>query len=367
MKKIKFLDLKKINLRFKKKLNADFKKVLNSGWYITSSEVKKFENDFSKYCETKFCIGVANGLDALFLILKGYNIGKGDEVIVPANTYIASWLAVTRVGAKIVPVEPDILSYNIDPQKIEKKITSRTKAIIVVHLYGQPADMVPIIKLSKKYNLKVIEDAAQSHGAIYKNKKVGSLGNAAAFSFYPGKNLGSLGDAGAITTNSKNLANKIKYLRNYGSVKKYYNTYLGYNSRLDELQAAFLRTKLRFLDKDNKKRDLIAKIYNKQLSSISELILPKVYKYSKHVWHLYVIRLKNRSFFQKKISSKIETLIHYPIAPHLQKSYKYLKFKRNFFPISENIHRTIISLPISPVMTKKETLYVIKKIKSAFA
>ena len=364
MRRIKFLDLKKINIRKQKELTSDFKRFLNSGWYIGSTEVKQFENKFSKYCETKFCVGVANGLDAIFLILKAYNIGKGDEVIVPSNTYIASWLAVTRTGAKIIPVEPDISSYNIDHRKILEKITSKTKAIIVVHLYGQTADMDPIMKISKKYNLKVIEDAAQAHGATYRGKKTGSLGHAAAFSFYPGKNLGSLGDAGAITTNNKMLADKILYLRNYGSKKKYFNKYLGYNSRLDELQAAFLKTKLKFLDRDNKKRAIIANIYEKGFSSISKISLPKVLEKRKHVWHLYVIRVKDRINLQKKIKRIAQTLIHYPLPPHLQECYASLNFKKGSFPISENIHKTIISLPISPVMDKKEATKIVKKIRS---
>ena len=367
MKKIKFLDLKLINLRFQKKFISDFKRVLNSGWYINSREVKDFESIFSKYCKTKFCVGVANGLDAIFLILKAYNIGRGDEVIVPSNTYIATWLAVTRTGAKIVPVEPDINSYNIDPQKIEKKITSKTKAIIAVHLYGQPAEMDPIIKISKKYNLKIIEDAAQSHGATYKNRKTGSLGHAAAFSFYPGKNLGSLGDAGAITTNDRFLAKKVEYLRNYGSIRKYYNKYLGYNSRLDELQAAFLKTKLKFLDRDNKSRSVIANIYNKELANISSLILPKVLDKRKHVWHLYVVRVINRNGLQKKLKKIAEILIHYPLPPDAQECYRDLSFKKNAFPISAEIHKTILSLPISSVMKKKEAMEVVKKIKSIFS
>jgi|TARA_B110000027_G_scaffold114874_1_gene124732 dTDP-4-amino-4,6-dideoxygalactose transaminase len=366
MKKIKFLDLKKINLKLKKSFFSDFKRVVSSGWYISAKEVENFEKDFAKYCQSKFCIGVGNCLDAIFFILKAYNIGKNDEVIVPSNTYIATWLAVTRTGAKVVPVEPDIESYNIDPKKIIKSITSKTKAIIVVHLYGQPANMDAIMKISKKYNLKVIEDAAQAHGAMFKDKKTGSLGDAAAFSFYPGKNLGALGDAGAITTNNSILATKIKYLRNYGSLKKYFNKYLGYNSRLDELQAAFLRSKLKFLDEDNKKRNIIAQIYNKELSSVPEIIIPKVLDKRTHVWHLYVIRTKKRSLLQKKLNQKIETLIHYPVPPHLQKAYEKLNFKKNSFPISEKIHKTILSLPISPVMTKNEALYVAKEIKKIF-
>ena len=366
MKKIKFLDLKKVNNKYKKIFFTDFKKVINSGWYISSKEVENFEKDFANYCKSKFCIGVGNGLDAIFLILKAYNIGKGDEVIVPSNTYIATWLAITRAGAKIVPVEPDINSYNINHNKIIKKINSKTKAIIAVHLYGQPADMDSIMKISKKYNLKVIEDAAQAHGALYRNKKTGSLGHAAAFSFYPGKNLGALGDAGAVTTNSSVLASKIRYLRNYGSKKKYYNSYLGYNSRLDEMQAAFLRSKLKYLDAENKKRNIIANIYNKELSSIPEIITPKVLDKRTHVWHLYVIRTKNRNLLQKKLEKEIETLIHCPIAPHMQKAYLQLNYKKKSFPISEKIHQTILSLPISPAMTKRQALYIVKKIKSLF-
>ena len=258
LNQISFLDLKEINMQHFNEYEKAFDRVLNSGWFILGKEVEAFEKEFAEYCNVKHCIGVGNGLEALHLILRAYDIGEGDEVIVPSNTYIATWLAVSYAGAKPVPVEPDIRTYNIDPSLIENKITDKTKAIIAVHLYGQPADMDNINKIAKKYNLKVIEDSAQAHGALYKGEKTGSLGDASGFSFYPGKNLGALGDGGAITTNDDDLAKKIQVLRNYGSEKKYHNEVKGYNSRLDEVQAAFLRIKLRALDEDNKKRKEVA-------------------------------------------------------------------------------------------------------------
>jgi dTDP-4-amino-4,6-dideoxygalactose transaminase len=365
MTKVKFYDLKKINKKYEKSLVRGFKNVLKSGFYIKGKEVDNFEKNFANYCNVKFCIGVANGLEGIFLILKALNIGPGDEVIVPSNTYIATWLAVTHVGAKIVPVEPDIFSFNIDPNKIEKKISSKTKAIIVVHLYGQIADMDPILKIATKYNLRVIEDAAQAHGAIYKNKKSGSFGDAASFSFYPSKNLGAIGDAGAVTTNSYKLANKIELLRNYGSKKKYFNSLIGYNSRLDEIQASFLNIKLKLLDKENKRRNYIAEYYSKNLNGIRGLHLPKVMPCGSHVWHLYVIRYFKRDFLLKKLKKLgIETLIHYPLPPHLQNAYKYLGFKKESFLISEKIHSTALSLPMSPDLSIKDLSFIVNSIKN---
>jgi dTDP-4-amino-4,6-dideoxygalactose transaminase len=364
MSKISFYDLKKINKKYENSLISSFKKVLKSGFFINNKEVDKFEKNFSKYCNVKFCTGVANGLEGIFLILKALNIGTGDEVIVPSNTYIATWLAVTHTGAKVVPVEPEIISFNIDPNKIEKKITSKTKAIIVVHLYGQMADMDPILRIAHKYNLKVVEDCAQAHGAKYKNKKSGSMGDAAAFSFYPTKNLGAIGDAGAVTTNNYKLAKKIELLRNYGSKKKYFNDLIGYNSRLDEIQASFLNIKLRLLDNENKKRKNIAEYYSKNLDNIPNIIIPKVMKYNSHVWHLYVIRSSKRDLLIKKLRKfNIETLIHYPLPPHLQNAYKQLKFSKKSFSISENIHSTALSLPMSPDLSFKDLLFIVSSIK----
>ena len=342
-----FQDLGKINQKYEYKIREAFNRVLKSGWYILGKEVELFEKEYAKYCETDDCIGVGNGLDALHLILRAYSIGLGDEVIVPSNTYIATWLAVSYSGAKPVPVEPDINTYNIDPMLIEEKITAKTKAIIVVHLYGRICEMEKIYDIAKRNNLKVIEDAAQAHGAEYNGKKAGSLGDAAGFSFYPGKNLGALGDAGGITTNDDELAEKVRCLRNYGTQKKYINKYKGFNSRLDEVQAAFLRVKLRYLDEENKVRREIA---NKYLAEIKnrKITLPSlsVEEDESHVWHQFVVRTKDRLGLQEYLKNmKINTMIHYPIPPHKQEAYQNLK--NDSYPISEKIHREVISLPIN--------------------
>jgi dTDP-4-amino-4,6-dideoxygalactose transaminase len=355
---IKFLDLKEISLQYKEELKEAFDRVLNSGWYILGKEVEAFEEEFALYCGTKHCIGVGNGLDALHLILKAYDIGEGDEVIVPSNTYIATWLAVSYAGAKVVPVEPDIATYNIDPSLIEEKITDKTKAIIAVHLYGQVCDITPINALAKKYKLKVIEDSAQAHGAIYQGKRAGNLGDAAGFSFYPGKNLGALGDGGVVTSNDDELAKRIKILRNYGSEKKYYNEVKGYNSRLDELQAAFLRVKLKYLDAENQKRREIAQYYCENIKNPNIILPPlspshrrSVAQSQNYVWHQFVIRHSKRADLQKYLKeNKIQTMIHYPIPPHKQQAYK--EMNQMHFPISELIHREVLSLPISPVLNE---------------
>lgn len=329
---IKFLDLKKINDRFNKDFEAKFKELLASGWYLLGEENKSFEQNFAKYCGVKNCVGVANGLDALRLIIKAFDFEKDSEIIVPANTYIASILAITDNNCKPVLVEPDINTYNINPKLIEEKITSKTKAIMVVHLYGQAVKMDEIIKIAQKYKLKIIEDCAQAHGAFYKDKRVGSLGDVAGFSFYPGKNLGALGDGGCITTNDDEIAAKIRALANYGSHKKYENLYKGLNSRLDELQAGILDIKLKYLDEDNE---------------------------SSHVWHLFVIRTQKRDELQSYLSSKeIQTIIHYPIPPHKQACYQ--EFGHLSLPITEQIHKEVLSLPISPVMSMQEAEFVAK-------
>ena len=364
---IKFLDLKKINLQYKDELEAAFQRVLNSGWYILGKEVEAFEKEFAEYCNVKHCIGVGNGLDALHLIIRGYGIGEDDEVIVPSNTYIATWLAVSYAGAKPVPVEPDILTYNINPKLIEEKITDKTKAIIAVHLYGLPADMDPINELAMKYNLKVIEDSAQAHGAMYNSKRTGSLGDASGFSFYPGKNLGALGDAGAITTNDDKLAEKIRALRNYGSEKKYHNEVKGFNSRLDELQATFLRVKLQHLDEENQKRREIAQYYCENIKH-PDIILPSIQNsklninnYFGHVWHQFVIRTTKRDILQQYLADKgIQTMIHYPIPPHKQKAYQ--EMNNLSLPISEKIHWEVLSLPINPNIQKSELIRIISNI-----
>ncbi|MDU0203701.1 DegT/DnrJ/EryC1/StrS family aminotransferase [Paenibacillus sp. MAH-36] len=346
---IPFLDLKQINLRHQNELLRGIQSVLDSGWYILGKEVEAFESEFADYCGTKHCIGTANALDALELIIRGYGIGEGDEVIVPSNTYIASILAISANNAIPVLVEPNILTYNIDPSRIEEKITPRTKAILVVHLYGQACNMVQINEIAQKYNLKVIEDCAQSHGAIYASRRVGSLSDAGAFSFYPGKNLGALGDGGAITTNDDSLANVIRALRNYGSHKKYENLYKGVNSRLDEIHAAVLRTKLKYLDEDNSKRRTIAEYYLNNINN-RKLTLPFVEENElSHVWHVFVIRTKERYKLQQYLLERgIQTLIHYPIPPHKQEAYK--EWADESYPLSEEIHREILSIPISPVM-----------------
>jgi dTDP-4-amino-4,6-dideoxygalactose transaminase len=350
-----FLGLKTLNSYYQKKFHFALSKILKSGIFILGKELENFEKEFAYYSETKYSIGVGNGLDAIFLTLKAWNIGNNDEVIVPSNTYIATWLAVTHAGAKPVAVEPNIYTYNIDPYKIEKAITKKTKAIIAVHLYGQPADMRPILKIAKKYKLKVLEDAAQAHGALYRGKKVGSLADAAAFSFYPTKNLGALGDGGAITTNDFKLYNNLKILRNYGSKIKNKHIIAGFNSRLDEIQAAFLRIKLLKLDEENNYKKKLVKIYNKLLED-SEITLPSILKWVEPAWHLFVIRTKNRNKLIKKLNNlKIETLIHYPKTPNKQIVYKKLK---NSFLISENLSREIISLPLGKHLKEKD----IKKI-----
>jgi dTDP-4-amino-4,6-dideoxygalactose transaminase len=350
---IQFLDLKGINAQYRAELIEACTKVIDSGWYIQGNECKEFDKEFAEYCGTKYAIGVANGLDALILILRAYKelgiMKDGDEVIVPSNTYIASILAISQNNLVPILIEPDINTYLIDPTKIEEKITSKTKAILPVHLYGQTCDMDKINEIAKKYNLKVIEDSAQSHGAYYKDKKSGNLGDASGFSFYPGKNLGALGDGGAVTTNDEELANTIKALGNYGSHKKYENLYKGINSRLDEMQAAMLRVKLKYLDNEIEKRREIANYYLENIKN-DNLILPTVKVEDNHVWHLFVIRTNKRNELQKYLlDNRIQTLIHYPLPPHKQIAYK--EWNNNNYFISEQIHEEVVSLPISGVQS----------------
>lgn len=353
---IKFLDLHKINQRFKSEIDLAISEVLESGWYLLGEKNKAFEENFAKYCETKFSIGCANGLDALHLAIRAYDFPKDSEIIVPANTYIASILAISNCGLKPILVEPNLETYNIDADLIEAKITEKTKAIVVVHLYGQAVEMEKIWELAKKYNLKIIEDSAQAHGAIYQGKKVGNLGDIGCFSFYPGKNLGALGDGGSITTNDEEVAIKIRAIANYGSLIKYENIYKGLNSRIDEIQAAILDLKLQFLDADNQQRREIAKIYRENIKN-EKIVLPKPYKEESHVWHLFVIRTKDRDKLQEYLKIKgIQTLIHYPIPPHKQNAYK--EWNNLSFPITEKIHKEVLSLPISPVMNKEEAFYI---------
>ncbi len=363
---IKFLDLKKMNQKYEKELLQSYQKVINSGWLVLGNEVEEFEKMFATYCGVDHCIGVGNGLEALHLILRAYGIGEGHEVIVPSNTYIATWLAVTYSGAIVVPVEPDIDTYNIDYTKIKDKITSRTKAIIAVHLYGRTCEMDEIKKIANINGLKVIEDAAQAHGAIYKGNKVGSLGDAAGFSFYPGKNLGALGDAGCVTTNDPGLARKIRSLRNYGSEEKYVNKFQGFNSRLDEIQASFLKVKLKYLEEENKARREIAKKYLQEINN-KNIILPALFEesYESHVWHQFVVRAKNRNNLQDYLKDNaIETMIHYPIPPHKQEAYR--EMNNWEYPISQKIHEEVISLPINSSLYKKEIEHIVKTLNNYF-
>lgn len=355
-----FLDFASMHAELRPQFDVAYKRVMDSNHFILGNEVAAFEREFAEYCGAKHCIGVANGLDALFITLKAFDIGPGDEVIVPSNTYIATWLAVSYAGATPVPVEPDELTYNLDPAKIEAAITSKTRAIIPVHLYGQPADMDPIMALAAKHGLKVLEDAAQAHGALYKGRRVGTLGDAAGFSFYPGKNLGAIGDGGAVVTNDDVVADKLRMLRNYGSRVKYQNEVKGFNTRLDEMQAAFLRVKLAVLDEWNERRRKVAAYYMAGLND-SDLILPVVPSWAKPVWHLFVVRHKQRSAIQAGLAARgVATLIHYPIPPHLQAAYKELGQGVGSFPISENIHETIFSLPIWPQLEKSDKDRVIQ-------
>ncbi|WP_318639778.1 DegT/DnrJ/EryC1/StrS family aminotransferase [Flavobacterium ardleyense] len=361
---IHFLDLKKMNQTHEQQFEQKLKQFLASGWYVLGKETEKFEQDFANYCGAEYAIGVANGLDALILILKGYillgKLKKGDEVLVPANTYIASILAILQAELIPVLVEPDINTYNIDPKKIAEKLTSKSKAILAVHLYGQLSDMPALAKIATENKLLLIEDSAQSHGAILVNKRSGNLGNASGFSFYPSKNLGALGDAGAVTTNDQELAEVITSLRNYGSEKKYHNQYIGINSRLDELQAAFLNIKLPTLDADNLARRTIAKRYLTEINN-PKIILPFWDESENHVFHLFVIRTQNRDDLQSfLLENQIQTMIHYPIAPHQQKALS--EWNNLNFPITEQIHREILSLPMSPVLTNDEVSQVIEAI-----
>jgi dTDP-4-amino-4,6-dideoxygalactose transaminase len=363
---IPFLNLKSPYHELKEELDAAYRRVMESGWYILGKEVEAFESEFATYCETKHCIGVGNGLEALHLIVRAYGIGPGDEVLVPANTYIATWLAVTHAGATPVPIEPVESTYNIDLSRIEQSITPKTKAIMVVHLYGQPADMDPINALAQKHGLRVIEDCAQAHGARYKGRRTGGLGDAAGFSFYPGKNLGAIGDGGAVTTNDSDLAERIRSLRNYGSHIKYHNEVVGYNSRLDELQAALLRVKLTKLDDWNNRRRQVATQYMRELSGQLKLTLPYVPEWAEPVWHLFVVRHPQRDALQKALNeAKVGTMIHYPIPPHLQPAYADLNLNEGDFSISEQMAKKVLSLPMGPHLDASECLSVINAIQQA--
>ena len=356
-----------MNADVKDKLLPSFEQFIDKGWYILGDQVKQFEKDYASYCGAAYCAGLANGLDALIVALKVLGIGEGDEVIVPSNTYIASWLAVSYVGAVPVPVEPRLATYNINPDLIEPAITPKTKAIMPVHLYGQCCEMDAIMHIAKKHNLFVVEDNAQAQGASYREKKTGSFGHINATSFYPGKNLGAYGDAGAVTTNDEKLLTKATTFRNYGSQKKYYNEIKGINSRLDELQAGFLSIKLTHLDAWTAERVHIANTYNQKLAGIGDLILPEVATHASHVYHLYVIRTKQRDALQHFLSEQgVGTLIHYPVPPHMQEAYQELNYRKGDFPLAEEIAETCLSLPIYPGLTEEEINQVVSAITSFF-
>lgn len=399
---IPFLELLPAYKELKAEFDDAYQRVMDSGWYLLGAELEAFETEFAAYCDVKYCVGVGNGLDALHLILRAYGIGSGDEVIVPSNTYIATWLAVSYAGATPVPVEPDPRTYNINPSLIEAAITPRTRAIMPVHLYGQPADMDPIMDIARRHGLKVVEDSAQAHGARYKGRPCGSLGDASGWSFYPGKNLGAFSDAGAVTTNDRELADRVRALRNYGSRKKYYNDYKGFNSRMDELQAAFLRVKLRHLDEWNARRRRLATAYLSALTTFGQfqadggqrdsgaqnslnpgnpLILPWVPSWAEPVWHLFVIKHIKRDQLQQKLAEAgVGTLIHYPVPPHLSGAYasdfrqirnsETLKLRNSeapppALPLAEELARTVLSLPMGPHLSLEEVQYVADVVRRA--
>jgi dTDP-4-amino-4,6-dideoxygalactose transaminase len=361
---VPFLDLAALHRPIRAELDAAYHRVMDSGWFIAGPELDAFETEFAQYCDASHCVGVGNGLDAIHLLLRAYGVGPGDEVLVPSNTFIATWLAVTQCGATPVPVEPLAATHNIDPALLEAHITPRTRAIIPVHLYGQPADMDPINAVAAKHRLVVIEDAAQAQGARYKGRRVGSLGHAAATSFYPGKNLGALGDGGAVLTNDGHIAAKVKQLRNYGSEVKYQHQVQGYNSRLDEMQAAFLRVKLSVLDAWNVKRQNIARVYSDQLRH-PDVMVPAVPDFAEPVWHLYVVRTAQRNQLRDALQAQgINTVIHYPVPPHLQACYP--TFAHAHLPLAKVLADEVLSLPMSPSMSDEQVTRVLDAV-NAFA
>jgi dTDP-4-amino-4,6-dideoxygalactose transaminase len=360
---LRFLDLKLPYQELKEELDAAYERVMLSGLFILGEEVEAFEAEFAAFCGAKFCIAVANGLDSLHLILKADGIGAKDEVLVPANTFIATWLAVSHAGAKPVPVEPSFDTYNIDPNSLEKALTPRTRAIIAVHLYGQPAAMDDILHFARQYDLRVIEDASHAQGAILSGNRAGNLSDAAGFSFYPTKNLGAFGDAGAVVTNDENLAQRIRILRNYGSPLKNVNTVRGYNSRLDPLQAAFLRVRLQHLDEWNARRQTLAQLYLTDLRVAKHCILPVVPEWADPVWHQFVIRHEQRDALRDHLASRgIETAIHYPIPPHLSAAYADHSFAGSDLWRTERLAKTIVSLPMNPHLQPEHVQWVIRAI-----
>ncbi len=364
MKEVPFLELGQTYIEIKAELDAAYQRVMDSGWYILGEEAAAFEREFAAYCGARHCVGVGNGLEALQLIFRAYGIGANDEIIVPANTYIATWLAVSNSGATVVPVEPDERTFNLDPRRIETAITSKTKAILPVHLYGQPAEMDAINEVAQRHGLKVIEDAAQAHGARYGDRMVGSLGDAAGWSFYPTKNLGAYGDAGAVTTDDDELAQRIRLLRNYGSKSKYYNGERGFNSRLDELQAALLRVRLKHLDEWNERRVRIAERYLNELEG-TRLLLPLIAEGAAPVWHLFVVRSKARDELKRQLKEAgIGALVHYPIPAHLQEAYADLGKPAGSYPLTEAIHNEVLSLPMGPHLSELDQARVIQAVRT---
>lgn len=361
---IPFLDLRVGYEELREELDQAVNRVMQSGWYVLGQEVSAFEAEYAAYCEAAHCIGVANGLEAIRLSLLALGIGPGDEVIVPSNTYIATWLAVTQTGAGLVPVEPDPATFNIDPERIEAAVTPRTRAILAVHLYGHPADVGPIMEVAGRHQLYVVEDAAQAHGARYHGRRLGGFGHATAWSFYPTKNLGAFGDAGSVTTNDGDIAERIRTLRNYGSNRKYFNEVQGFNSRLDEVQAALLRVKLRHLDDWNSRRAKVASLYLNALSA-SALRLPTVPDWAEPVWHLFVVRTPRRDDLRRQLGDMgVQTLIHYPVPPHLQKAYADLAIPEGSLPVSEQIHREVLSLPIGPQLPLADADRVVEAVST---
>ena len=364
-RKVPFLDMRSPYQELKAELDEAYFRVMESGWYIGGEELESFEAEFARFCGVKHCVGVGNGLEALHLALRAWGIGAGHEVIVPANTYIATWLAVSYTGAVPVPVEPDSRTYNLDPARVEAAITPLTRAILPVHLYGQTADMAPLMEIAARHGLKVLEDAAQAQGASYHGRMTGALGHAAGFSFYPGKNLGAQGDAGAVLTDDDDLADGVRVLRNYGSRVKYYNEVKGYNSRLDPLQAAFLRVKLRHLQEWNLRREQIAGFYLDELEGVPGLVLPHTLPEAGNIWHIFPARHAQRDALQAHLKANdVDTLIHYPIPPHLSGAYAEMRFAQGAFPISEEIAETELSLPMGPHMSMEDAAWVVKTIQS---
>ncbi len=359
------MDLGAAYRELKPEIDAAMSRILDSGWYILGPEVEAFESEWAAYCEAKHAVGLANGLDALTLALRALDIGPGDEVIVPSNTYIATWLAVSGVGATPVPVEPDQATHNIDPARIEAAITSRTRALLPVHLYGQPADMDPILDIAKRHGLRVIEDAAQAHGARYKGQRIGAHGDIVCWSFYPGKNLGALGDAGAITTDDTALAERVALLRNYGSRQKYVNEEAGVNSRLDPIQAAVLRVKLEVLDEWTERRRAVATAYTVGMAQ-SDVILPHVPDWAEPAWHLYVVRTSDREALQDRMTEAgIGTLIHYPIPPHMQKAYTDMEIMPEALPMARDLASEVLSLPMGPQLSLDQVQNIVNALKNA--